>query len=522
MDLNSWIMDGGNPALRESAYHASINDLNDHEHKAMVDDLANVTQTRQTPTGRQFLLHRGGSKDNLQVQNGKLDASDISSWTPNRAQAHRFAHDYHDTENPAHVVSAWVPEANIGIYVPHISKTHGLGVPTSRLHEHEVIVGGAGDVDVHKVAHPDARFVKSELADFEVLRKSPLMFDAETHPEEKPYVEVWRMQNDNGHGPYIMSNWQDSPHGSFGDAAHPMPHQDNFNSKDAFELETGGHKFGFESQDHLNDWFSPAEQARLATHGYKPTKVKAKKVWAGDKQVFFEPYEDSQQEKLAASEKPIESVAPVDPQPVADWRHSYMAHMKHNPDPVPVTPDLLESLKQRMLNDGHLIYDPKMGFVRNRRIKDRGNKSQPLMRAEPGSVKLIHYGKVPGLKRINPQFHGTGAPDEQIKRSGKTSVPVSYYYRAGTETEPIVTQGAKSLYHSTLGPQHKLYDLANDHQKLVHQALSENNDAWNTEHILGKIKGAGYHGFFNSKSSLPNAVALFHSHPVDKEEVINE
>lgn len=676
-DLNDWIMDGGDPELREAAYRASISDLTDHEHKAMTDDLSKVTQTRKTPTGRQFLLHRGGSMNELQVLDGKIDASDVTSWTPNRAQAHEFAHGYHHPEDPAHVVSAWIPEENIGIYVPHISDTHGLNIPKSREHEHEVIIGGAGDVDVHKVAKPDPRLKKSEFEAFEILRKAPLMFDAETHPEQKPYVELWRMQNDAGEGPYNPDStflprdlWAEGDH----DAANGKPGLRTDPGFTPEDKENHGqvHKFGFETPEHLNAWFTPVEQDRLAYHGFKPTKVKAKKVWTSGKQVFYEPYEDPKEEKLAATEavynftgltksehknlccmflfdgvkhpdvlhvthkyfkkfddidelkdilreyfdghpmkeikvtfdniemfgedknvkvlspakqknrlflldlkeilddieadrwpefKPhvavsdnvdeidypiidyvvvrggkilwsareeglckAEESAPVQPAPqsppVQDWRSSYMQTMTHNPNPIPETRDILDSIKMKMLNEGKLIYNPKVGFTLNRRIKDRGNKNEPLMRAEPGAVKLVHYSNTPGLKEINPNFHGTGAADEMIKRTGKTSVPISYYYRSGTEEEPMVTQPAKSRYHSTLGPQHKLYDLSNDHQKLIHQAINDNGGAWNTENILGKIKGAGYHGFFNSGSSLPNVVALFHPHPVDKEEVL--
>ena len=739
----------------------------------------------------------------------------------------------------------------------------------------------------------------------EPLRKAPLMFDAETHPEEKPYVELWRMQNEKGEGPYTANRdaWWDEPHdrtngrpGPFGDPGFTEEDRKNIPQK----------LYGFESIDHLNNWFSPTEQERLATHGYRPTKVKAKKVWTSGKQAIYEPYEEPKEEKLAASEKdlqdlekgargdwqkegykithkeypergytsivardknntivgnlatsyidpnkshmpvysldegpsqiPIASVPPehrgkmfpqhlevlpahqrkglanamyqysekltgktmapgnifgnvgissknttmanafrqanvevpslrmkyiqtpdskalwaqpnrpfgkaelekgvmrriapfnpskdvqpedkeavhawqtygqddftgdynepnpaiireglsemhpaakkralhrlhgktparrnprtgerefllhrgvsaeeaagsikdnevqhrdrsswtirpqiavdfardpyfsnsmerpeepdealnpggiisawipeskivhvprqygnvrgigendyaleheiivdphqsqlhkfhphdqipksgelneklaasedndiqqpIQPQPTQDWRSSYMQHMKHNPNPIPETRDILDAVKLKMLNQGKLFYDPKVGFKLNRRITDKGNKSEPLMRNEPGTVKLVHYSNTPGLKSINPNFQGTGTKDEMIKRSGKTSVPVSYYYRAGTEEEPMVTQNAKSRYHSTLGPQHKLYDLSNDHQKLIHQAISDNGGAWNTENILGKIKDAGYHGFFNSGSSLPNVVALFHSHPVDKEEVL--
>lgn len=956
--LSDWIQNGGNPDWRENAYMASLNDLTDDEHKAMIDDLATKTKSRMNKDGeRELLLHRGANQEELPITDRKATHHGISSWSPAKHIAHAFASDYagEDAEVPTHVVSAWVPEQHIGIYVPHVADTHGIKLPKDRRDEHEVIVGGGNQFDVHSTELP-----KMKKTEIEPLRKAPLMFDAETHPEQKPYVEVWRMQNATGQGPFNnetgmwQSDWQDIPHSLA--TGRPDPNEDpgfkQSGSQGQYkpnEWESfghpGTHRFGFESLDHLNNWFTPAEQKRLEHHGFKPTKVKAKKVWTSGKQVFYEPYHEQESEKLVASErelekgiygdwknegyaishtiehnpkvnpenpwddhdhtirvfahdkngnlvgkapflfhprhqtlmpagtrvdeahrrkglasamysyaenimgKPVvdenpggrtkdaealwaqpnrmfgmrkrivkieesvyfeelikakreklccmfmfdgvahpdvlhvthkyfrdfkdlkkliqilekyfadhpfhdikvkfadpemfgenkdvkvlrpaqqkvrlflpdlkdmleeiekdkwteykphvavsdnideldipvvdyaivsggnilwsvrglhksESAADIEteeikenkkkpeaherhefkaakwthpnghprcvicgqeervdgmcdpldksnygpknmglytaapnekrksnrtgieaegagpnravkeiasggrdtgkqqaareaaeaqkksrmnpvkvyskeeiahleakrklaasehksdwknaPVQVQDWRMSYLQHRSHPTEEIPAQHDILDSLREKMLNEGQLTYDPKRGFIRNRRIADRGTK-EPLMRAEPGSVKLIHYSQIPNLKEINPEFHGTGAKDAMIARSGKTSVPVSYFYRHGTEPEAMVANPAKSLYHATLGPQHKLYDLANDHKKLVQRALDENQGAWNTENILGKIKGEGYHGFFNSKSALPNAVALFHPHPVDKEEVL--
>lgn len=374
-----------------------------------------------------------------------------------------------------------------------------------------------------------------QVLNMEPLRKAPLVFDAETHPDQKPYVEVWRMQNESGMGPYSRGDWMDTPHGVGPDEQHPMPQNDNFDRQDVTELHVMRHPFGFESMDHLNMWFSPVEQKRLAAHGFKPTRVKAKKVWSSGRQAFYEPYQEKDQEKLAASEKPMHDAATGNvndrntpsnhveaPQRVAHWSDGYMQSMKHDPNAWPKEYDLLESVKQKMIGHGRLVYDPSKGFIRNSKISNRGNRSEPLMRSEQGALKLIHYSHIPSLKTIDPNFHSTGYPDRQIKYSGKTDVPVSYYYREnmGPENEEwYVKHPAKSKYVVSLKPEHKLYDLAVDHQNLVDSALKENDGIWNTEKILGKIKGSGFHGYFNSKSSLPGVVAIFHPHSVDREDI---
>jgi hypothetical protein len=104
---------------------------------------------------------------------------------------------------------------------------------------------------------------------------------------------------------------------------------------------------------------------------------------------------------------------------------------------------------------------------------------------------------------------------------GVPETKTSFHYIQGSEPEAIVKQKAKSKYHITLDPAQKLYDLGNDHEKLVEQALKENNGAWNTDNIFKKIKDSGYHGIWAPTSDnevIRNTVQLFNKHPVDKEE----
>ncbi|MGH7240776.1 MAG: DUF3293 domain-containing protein, partial [Candidatus Saccharimonadales bacterium] len=135
---------------------------------------------------------------------------------------------------------------------------------------------------------------------------------------------------------------------------------------------------------------------------------------------------------------------------------------------------------------------------------------------------LVHYGKVAGLDSIDPFHMGTGAPAAEYRR-GKPEIARSYFYRetgGNHEAEPLVTQGAVSRYRIKLHPSDKLYDLGSDPEGLVQSAVKENQGAWNSDRIWGKIKESGYHGLYNSGSALPNVVALFYPKKVESEEPV--
>ena len=141
---------------------------------------------------------------------------------------------------------------------------------------------------------------KNKLAASEELKKAPVVFDA--GEDENKYTEVWRMQNEKGEGPYrSKSRWQyGEPHSD--KTGRPGPTYDKgFTAQDLEEgefgpqhSEFGKYPFAFENIDHLNQWFTPNEQERLSRLGYKPTKIKAKKVWSSGKQAFYEPYKGTQ------------------------------------------------------------------------------------------------------------------------------------------------------------------------------------------------------------------------------------
>jgi hypothetical protein len=184
-----------------------------------------------------------------------------------------------------------------------------------------------------------------------------------------------------------------------------------------------------------------------------------------------------------------------------------------------VTPE--GQLKLLMLNGGKLIYHPSRGYHLNSKFVDKAD-SQPIFKAEQlDKIKLIHFSKKSGLKELDPNKMGTGAPSAETKY-GVPDVKRTYYYTESSNPEPLVTEGSMSKYTSSLDPNvNKLYDLANDHEGVIDNALKENNGAWNIDTILGKIKSAGYHGYYNSKPMHPSGagvIVLFHTHPIEKEE----
>lgn len=134
------------------------------------------------------------------------------------------------------------------------------------------------------------------------------------------------------------------------------------------------------------------------------------------------------------------------------------------------------------------------------------------------SNKLIHYSRQSGLKTLDPEFMGTGAPSEELKQ-GPVQTKQTSFYREGAEPESVVASGAKSKYTVNLGPEHKLYDIYEDPQGLVAQSVKQTGRI-NTDHIRGTLKNAGYHGFYTSHPtySKQGVVNLFHSMPVSGEE----
>lgn len=210
---------------------------------------------------------------------------------------------------------------------------------------------------------------------------------------------------------------------------------------------------------------------------------------------------------------------------VPDWQQSYIQHPVSNdmqPQPHQDHPDIPTYVIDRLLTSGYLMKHPKRGIIRNKKIVNRGDGA-PLMRSEEGPLELVHYSPVAGLKEIDPNKMGTsGVKSGGQYKHGIPDTKTSFHYIKGTEPEDIVTQDAKSKYKLSVHPQH-LYDLSADPKKLVHQAVEENQGAWNTDMIFNKIKQNGYKGIWAPSADHPvirGTVQMFHPHPIEQEEVI--
>lgn len=148
---------------------------------------------------------------------------------------------------------------------------------------------------------------------------------------------------------------------------------------------------------------------------------------------------------------------------------------------------------------------------------DNLSKSEPMSKAE--GVSLEHYSRVPGLKYVDTSHMGTGAPSAEY-RQGLPDVPRAYYYRAGSAPEPIVAQGSRARYKASLGPEHRLYDLGEDPENLGPPSraafMEGRGKGWSPQDtLLHEVRNRGYYGYYNSRSSQPNTVALFYDHPVE-------
>lgn len=109
------------------------------------------------------------------------------------------------------------------------------------------------------------------------------------------------------------------------------------------------------------------------------------------------------------------------------------------------------------------------------------------------------YSKEKDLAVIDPKYHGTGQIGAERLRQmneGKAYIPRSFFYRAGTKIEPRFKGMTK---YQVEVPESSLVDLAT-----LKGTPTERERA---------AKKAGYKGYYNSESSMPNVVAMFESVP---------
>jgi hypothetical protein len=142
------------------------------------------------------------------------------------------------------------------------------------------------------------------------------------------------------------------------------------------------------------------------------------------------------------------------------------------------------------------------------------------------NTTLVHYSPTPGLKTIEPKFHGVRGIGEEVKRTSPEHKH-AFYYKEGTQPEDIVMSGAKSKYTTKLGNK-KVYDIATDPHGVIAAAKEKanqkmiNRGVFTHDDMHDAIKAAGFHGFTNSSlgPQMGNVVAMYHpmevqEHPLD-------
>ena len=130
------------------------------------------------------------------------------------------------------------------------------------------------------------------------------------------------------------------------------------------------------------------------------------------------------------------------------------------------------------------------------------------------SSRLEHYSPRPNLRTIDPSYYGTGVSGLERRRKKNDPqnwVDRSYYYDVGTDPEEMM-QGMYR-YEGDLPEDARIYDIGEDPEHLVELAKNPGGFGVDLTLLERKIMEAGYFGFRNTRSALPNAVGLFY--PLD-------
>lgn len=119
---------------------------------------------------------------------------------------------------------------------------------------------------------------------------------------------------------------------------------------------------------------------------------------------------------------------------------------------------------------------------------------------------LYHYSRHDKpIGEIDPSKHGTGTPGAESKRG--PIIPRSYYYDTPTDHEPQVVAGASHVYR--VPHPGNVLDLASPEAAPLREKAKNQYGILDHNMLEVHIKGAGYNGYKNSASQLPNVVALF-------------
>lgn len=147
---------------------------------------------------------------------------------------------------------------------------------------------------------------------------------------------------------------------------------------------------------------------------------------------------------------------------------------------------------------------------------------QPTSPGSPSSATtplatLQHRSSIGGLTELDPAKYGTGQPGAELRRQAsypQDFVGRTYFTREGGFVEPRF-QKLPHVYETSL-PESHLYDMGKDPGGFgpIASAQAGLDNARAMTLAEKAVKDAGYKGYYNSTSSLPDAVALFHKTPV--------
>lgn len=205
---------------------------------------------------------------------------------------------------------------------------------------------------------------------------------------------------------------------------------------------------------------------------------------------------------------------------VEPWHNSELLNSydvtNEMPFRMPTSQDQVEMQRQSQGKLRHPTIDEKINARAGKALSANKNPTK-LAASELEKARLEHYSSKQGLRSIDPKFKGTGV---DVRTKGRdTEHPHSFFYRAGTTPEEIVSGQAKSKYTVNIPDEMPLYDLATDNEGHIASAVEQNQGALNMDMVHQRLKDAGYQGFYNSAHpQLSNVVALYHEQPVSEEE----
>jgi hypothetical protein len=165
----------------------------------------------------------------------------------------------------------------------------------------------------------------------------PLIFDAET--SDKPFEIVWRVQNQEGKGPYrsnselfnklfeLAYKRQDRENLEYQEF-NPMPEYDpGFAPEDKIKQIFDKNFYGFKDRQQYERWFDKPSRDLLEQYGFQLVPVQAEKIWDSGKQVIYKPkvWDNKKDKKKVASIGDLNDLIDIQTQD-GNWNYDPYMH----------------------------------------------------------------------------------------------------------------------------------------------------------------------------------------------------